>query len=153
MLSGAPTSQFSLLSASQLITFKTPRPCVYCPTPSSSSWLASSRTETPREKAPTLLLPAGQPGLHGAPTPPPGHPLSSCLLSLIIRCSSPRSFSSFQPSAQACLRLLARAIACQGSAQGTEGWDSHSPVSLARMAHPEAWKGLGEPLGPQRGCV
>ena len=62
MLSGAPTSQFSLLSASQLITFKTPRPCVYCPTPSSSSWLASSRTETPREKAPTLLLPAGQPG-------------------------------------------------------------------------------------------
>ena len=87
------------------------------------------------------------------PHRPAARPLSSCLLSLIISRSSPRSFSSFQPSAQACLRLLARVIACQGSAQGTEGWDSHSPVSLARMAHPEAWKGLREPLGPQRGCV
>lgn len=62
VLSDTPSSHFSLLSASQLITFKTPRPCVYCPTPSSSSWLASSRTETLREKAPALLLPAGQPG-------------------------------------------------------------------------------------------
>lgn len=108
-----------------LLTFKTPRPCVYCPTPSSSSWLASSRTETLRGEGASLASPQASPGLAGAPTPPPGSLLPELsFVSHLVCCSSPGSFSSFQSSAQACLRLLARTIACQGSAQGTKGWDS-----------------------------
>lgn len=59
------------------------------------------------------------------------------------------SFSSFQSPAQACLKLPARVMACQGCAQGTEGWDSHSLAALSRMENP---KRSGVDWGQQRGC-
>lgn len=40
-------------------------------------------------------------------------------------------------------------MACQGYAQGAEGWDSHSPTSLPRMENPEAWKVLPRNCMPE----
>lgn len=108
------------------------------------SWPAASKTETERAGTGPTPPRAGQPGPAppaGAPTPPPDCLLLSWLLSLVW---SAAAFSfSFRSPARACPRLLARVIACQGCAQGTEGWDSHSLATLPRMGNPEGQKGLG----------
>ena len=56
------------------LTFKTPRPCVYCPTPApAAGWPPAGPRLRGRRRQP-YSSPQASPGLHGAPTPPPGRP-------------------------------------------------------------------------------
>lgn len=81
----------------------------------------------------------------GKPLQPGTHPtarlftLSWCL-SPVCSTVAPSLLSSFRSSAQACLRLPASEIACQGYSLGTEGWGAQRPAAVPWMENQQPAK-------------